>query len=79
MELSGLEKEFYTTRKRDFDEFLPWQIIDSSVSTDFLRLEAERALAETVTPDCRYGCAGCGINRRVTCEACGILAEKGDK
>lgn len=79
VELSGLKKEFYTTRKREFNEFLPWQIIDSSVSTDFLRLEAERAVAETVTPDCRYGCAGCGINRRVTCEAEGILAEKGDK
>ena len=74
---TGTDIDFYTTRKREFDEVLPWQIIDSSVSTAFLRHEAEKAVKEQITPDCRYGCAGCGINSRVKCEAEGILAGKG--
>ena len=77
-EKSKTDIEFYTTRKRKFEEILPWQIIDPSVSTDFLKSEAEKAVKQQITPDCRYGCAGCGINRRVKCEAEGILAEKGE-
>ncbi len=77
IELSGTDIDFYTTRKREFDEILPWQIIDSAVTTSFLKSEAQKAVNEQVTPDCRYGCAGCGINRRVKCEAEGILAKKG--
>ena len=54
---------------------LPWDIIDASISKDFLRREAEKAMAETTTRDCRYGCAGCGINRRTVCRQGGIYSE----
>ena len=69
---SGIDQAFYTLRKRDFDEILPWDIIDSGVSKKFLRREAERAYGETTTQDCRHGCVGCGINRYVACEMEGI-------
>lgn len=75
VEASGVDIAFYTTRQRDFDEVLPWDVIDSSVSKAFLRREAEKAMAETVTKDCRWGCAGCGINRRTTCRQGGIYGE----
>ncbi len=71
-ERSGIDRDFYTTRKRSFDEILPWDIVDCCVSKEFFRREAEKAYGETITPDCRYGCAGCGINREVKCEKGGI-------
>ena len=70
---SGIDRAFYTERKREFDEVLPWDIIDSGVSKKFLMLEAERAYNETTTHDCRHGCVGCGINRYVKCEMEGTL------
>ena len=69
---SGLKKEFYTERKRSFDEILPWDLIDCGVSKNFLIREAKKAYKEQITSDCRYGCAGCGINRYVNCEMEGI-------
>ncbi len=71
-ELSGIDRAFYTTRKRKFDEHLPWDVIDSGVSKTYLMNEAERAYEEKITYDCRFGCTGCGINRRVKCEKGGI-------
>lgn len=69
---SGTDIDFYTTRERKFDEVLPWSIVDSSISYAFLKKEAEKAVAEETTRDCRYGCTGCGINKRVKCEMGGI-------
>lgn len=73
---SGIDRTFYTERKREFDEILPWDVIDSGVSKKFLRLEAERAYNETTTHDCRHGCVGCGINRFVKCAMEGVLAHE---
>lgn len=68
----GIDADFYTTRGYGEDEILPWDIIDVGVSKKFLRLERKRAYAETVTSDCRHGCAGCGANcllKEVECDA----------
>ena len=72
IEESGTDIDFYTTRSRSYDEILPWDIIDSSILRDFLVSEAEKAQAGSITADCRYGCAGCGINRRTECRSGGI-------
>ncbi len=74
VEKSGIDMDFYTTRARQFDEILPWDIVDAAVSKKFLISEAEKAEKETTTKDCRYGCAGCGINSRVECKWGGIYA-----
>lgn len=68
----GVDMDFYTTRGYGEEELLPWDIIDVGVSKKFLKLERKRAYQETVTPDCRHGCAGCGANRllkEVDCDA----------
>ena len=75
-ERSGIDKEFYTTRKREFDEILPWDIIDSGISKRFLINEAQKAVKEEITPDCRNGCTGCGMNTKVVCPMAGA-AKKG--
>ena len=68
----GVDPDFYTVRGYDEEEILPWDTIDVGVSKSFLRRERKRAYAETVTPDCRHGCAGCGANcllKEVACDA----------
>lgn len=64
---TGIDLEFYAYRERDYEEILPWDIIDPLISREFLIRENEKAKAAQVTPDCRRGCAGCGINRYATC------------
>lgn len=59
--------DFYAYRERDYEEILPWDIIDPLISREFLIRENEKAKAAQVTPDCRRGCTGCGINRYATC------------
>ena len=68
----GVDTDFYTTRGYGEEEILPWDTIDVGVSKKFLKLERKRAYGETVTPDCRHGCAGCGANcllKEVECDA----------
>jgi radical SAM family uncharacterized protein/radical SAM-linked protein len=59
---SGIDPEFYTTRKRALDEPLPWDHIDIGVSKQFLKKEWERARKEAFTSDCRWHeCHQCGV------------------
>ncbi len=57
----GLELEQYL-RRRDLDEVLPWQHLDTGVEPQFLVDELARAHGEEYTPDCRvHGCQQCGV------------------
>lgn len=62
MEECGLDISFYAHRTRELDEVFPWDHIDVGVSKKFLIREAKKALNGEITPDCRKGCNGCGIN-----------------
>ena len=59
-EETGLNIDFYTTRKRSTDEILPWDFIDIGVSKKHMIKEWERAQKGEVTLNCREKCAGCG-------------------
>ena len=59
-EETGIDPDFYTVRERSVDELLPWDFINAGVSKKFLIREWEQAKAETVTPNCRQRCSGCG-------------------
>ena len=52
--------DFYTKRERTEDEIFPWDFIDCGVTKEFLLREWRTAHTETVTPNCRMRCAGCG-------------------
>ena len=68
----GVDPNFYTVRGYGEEELLPWDMIDVGVTKKFLLRERKRAYADTVTPDCRKGCAGCGANcllKEVACDA----------
>ena len=65
---SGPDVEaFYNYRDRDWDEVLPWDIVNPFVTKEFLWNEAEKAKRAATTDDCRLGCSGCGVNQYVDC------------
>lgn len=59
-EACGVDPDFYTKRERSLDEILPWDFIDTGVTKEFMIREWKTALSETVTPNCRMRCSGCG-------------------
>lgn len=44
-EVAGINKDFYTFRKKDFNEILPWDFIDMGISKDTLWAEYQEALS----------------------------------
>ena len=60
---TGVDMEFYTLRERSIDEILPWDFIDAGVSKKFLIQEWKQAKEESVTPNCRQKCSGCGAKK----------------
>lgn len=68
----GINPDFYTTRERRDDEIFPWDFLDCGVTKEFLLQEWHRAKQETVTPNCRMQCNGCGAARYGT----GVCLEK---
>ena len=63
---TNVEPKYYSERKIDLDETLPWDHINILVNKDFFKREYNNALNEKVTPNCRQSCAGCGVAK------CGI-------
>jgi len=61
-ETTGIDMDFYATRKRSYSELLPWDHIDAGVDKHFLVAENENAKSAAPTQDCRDGCIGCGVN-----------------
>ncbi|MBD5455876.1 MAG: TIGR03960 family B12-binding radical SAM protein [Lachnospiraceae bacterium] len=70
----GIDPDFYTVRERSEDEIFPWDFISCGVSKEFLLREWHRAKEETVTPNCKQQCQGCGAARF----GVGICYEKRD-
>lgn len=62
-EETGVDVSFYTLRTREQDELFPWDFINTGVTKEFLQREWNRACAQTVTPNCRMGCSGCGVRK----------------
>ena len=61
----GVDPAFYANRRREKDEVMPWSMISSGVTEEYLWRESERARQGVTTPDCRTRCGGCGANRLV--------------
>ena len=62
-EQCGIDPLFYTSRKRSFEEILPWDHLDYGIRKEFLISENKKAHESETTPHCRIKCAGCGANR----------------
>lgn len=62
-EENNLDPYFYTQRRRDFSEVLPWDHLDYGISRKFLERENIKAHENETTPHCRIQCSGCGANK----------------
>lgn len=58
----GVDPLFYTSRKRAYEEILPWDHLDYGIRKQFLINESKKAYENETTPHCRIKCAGCGTN-----------------
>lgn len=65
MASNGLTMEFYASRRRSYEEILPWSHLDYGISERFLMQENEKAKNAQVTPQCRLQCSGCGANQLI--------------
>ena len=68
----GIDATFYSSRKREYDEIMPWDHLDYGVTKKFLISENKLAHSEVTTKNCREQCAGCGA----TCFGEGVCYEK---
>lgn len=60
---TGIDAAFHTSRDRSYDEFLPWSIVDTGLSFDFLKTEHEKARASQSSLPCPAveKCTTCGV------------------
>jgi radical SAM superfamily enzyme YgiQ (UPF0313 family) len=60
---TGIDAAFHTSRDRRYDEFLPWSIVDSGLSFEFLKTEHEKAQAALSSLPCPAveKCTTCGV------------------
>ena len=60
---TGIDPAFHTSRDRSYDEFLPWSIVDSGLSFEFLKTEHEKAREALSSLPCPAveKCTTCGV------------------
>jgi radical SAM superfamily enzyme YgiQ (UPF0313 family) len=60
---TGIDPKFHTSRNRSYDEFLPWSIVDSGLSFEFLKTEHEKSQASLSSKPCPAveKCTTCGV------------------
>jgi len=60
---TGTDPAFHTSRDRSYDEFLPWSIVDSGLSFEFLKSEHEKAREAVSSLPCPAveKCTTCGV------------------
>lgn len=60
---TGVERAFHTSRDRSYEEFLPWSIVDSGLSFEFLKTEHEKAQESLSSLPCPAveKCTTCGV------------------
>ncbi len=61
---AGLTEDFYLYRQRNFDECLPWYLLDMGLNPDYLQQELEKAQLLQATEPCRDGCLRCGVCKK---------------
>ncbi|HEY0386008.1 MAG TPA: radical SAM protein [Pyrinomonadaceae bacterium] len=60
---TAIDPAFYTSRRRSYEEFLPWEIVDAGLSREFMEKEHARAEVAKSTAPCPSveTCTRCGV------------------
>ena len=69
MEISGVDAEALASKEFRLDEPLPWDMVDTGISREFLIREYRKALDNKITRDCLSSCTACGLKCRDEGEA----------
>ena len=61
--VTGIDPSFHISRDRGYEEFLPWSIVDSGLSFDFLKKEHEKSQEALSSKPCPAveKCTTCGV------------------
>ncbi len=57
----GLDASTYASRTFALEDELPWGVVKSGVTREFLKREYQRSVEEKITENCRVECEHCGI------------------
>lgn len=58
----GIDPKYYSSKERTYEEALPWDHLDCTVSKAYLKREWDRAMKVELTGDCRRDvCRGCNV------------------
>lgn len=60
MDELGIDDKLYLGA-RDLDGTLPWDMVKTGVSKEFLKRELEKSEKAALTPECRISCSACGM------------------
>lgn len=71
----NINPDFYVYREIDYNEVLPWDVIDIGVKKEFLISENEKAKQALTTKNCKEKCSDCGA----LCYKSGICLNKRTK
>jgi radical SAM family uncharacterized protein/radical SAM-linked protein len=75
---TGIDLFSYATREFDLESELPWDIVDTGLTTKFLASEFLRALQGRRTEDCRRVCCTCGLLCKERTHASGSIQGAAD-
>jgi len=68
---SGIDPDAYAAPSWTYASELPWDLIDSGVTKEFLINEDKKSRSGEITPNCRAGCSDCGIMTEFGCDSTG--------
>ncbi|MCK4910628.1 MAG: TIGR03960 family B12-binding radical SAM protein [Thermodesulfovibrionales bacterium] len=74
MDKSGVDAEALARREFGVRDPLPWDMVDTGISKEFMIKEYGKALEGATTPDCLSSCTACGLK----CRGEGEAARKAD-
>jgi radical SAM-linked protein len=61
MDATGIDGHAYAERRFRDDEPLPWDVVNTGITKDYLLAERDLAIRCSMTQDCVEGCTGCGL------------------
>ena len=61
MKHAGLDMDQCNYRERQFNDSLPWDMLDMGLAPDYLEREWHRSVDEAYTSPCMDGCKRCGV------------------
>ncbi len=64
MRATGLDAVSFAARSFSFGDSLPWDVVDTGISEEFLWKEYQKALSGEISADCSKVCHSCGLDCR---------------